>query len=71
MPEGGAFRWHINPGSAAGLPEHLAMIAEGSLTRVLDGEPRPPTAEGFSEMSDVQASGRAHGRLVMRWTDSK
>jgi NADPH:quinone reductase-like Zn-dependent oxidoreductase len=61
------FVWHINAGSIKGLPELVAMVADGKLTPVLDGAPREPTMGAFTEMWDKQMSTRAHGKLVMKW----
>lgn len=59
--------WHVNAGSTAGLAELVAMAGKGQLRPVLDGDPRPPTWEGFVDMWTKQMSGRAHGKLVMSW----
>jgi NADPH:quinone reductase-like Zn-dependent oxidoreductase len=61
------FVLHSNLGSREGLPELVALVAAGGMRALLDGPPRPPTAEAFAEMWNVQISHRAHGKLVMRW----
>ncbi len=63
------FSWTINAGSTQGLPELVALAAEGEVVAPLAGPPRAADMAGLREMWGVQQSGRAPGKLVMRWRD--
>ena len=62
-----SFYWIINTGSVVGLKELVGYVASGQLKVVLDGGTRTVDAAAFKSMMETQASGRAHGKLVMSW----